>query len=164
MKFATLIAAPVVLATSLAAINVASAETGIYSGISGNNTNFNGGGDFKHHNKQGGGAFVGFKYAPWLSTELSYDDYGNRVRTTGLSVVPELPVGAGFSVFARGGFNYVDASGKGARNWAPSYGAGVKYQLPFEEWPVFARLEYDRVPVNSDFKIDSTKASIGVQF
>lgn len=175
MKFAKLIAAPVVLASSLVAVNAAYADanSGLYSGISGNNTIVHDAGATDHHST-GLGAFVGYKYVPWFSTEITYDDYGSakfakgsadngqNTKTYGLSLIPELPLGGGVSVFARGGFDYLDTKAD-VRDWAPVAGAGLKYQ-PSTEVPVFARVEYDRVFGNSNFKLDSTKLSLGVQF
>lgn len=173
MKFATLVAVPVVVASSMFAISAANADsnTGLYSGVGISNNILHKAGATDHRNT-GANAFVGYRYAPWFSTEVTYDDYGHfsysdqgytKTKTYGLSLIPELPLFGGVSAFARVGMDYVDTSRSGVRDWAPVYGAGLKYQFS-ESVPVFARIEYDRVHVSDNFKLDSTKLGVGVQF
>ncbi|MGJ8524758.1 hypothetical protein LMG33818_000466 [Halomonadaceae bacterium LMG 33818] len=172
MKLATFMAVPVIVASSMLAIGTANADenSGLYSGVNVSNNIVHKSGA-SNHRKTGVGAFVGYKYAPWFATELTYDDYGHfrypnkhytRTKTYGLSLIPQLPLGGGVSVFARGGYDYVQ-SDLHLRHWAPVAGAGISYQ-PSTTVPVFARVEYDRVFVNHHFKLDSTKLSVGVQF
>ncbi|WP_106477034.1 porin family protein [Phytohalomonas tamaricis] len=129
-------------------------------------------------------AFVGYKFNNWFSTEANFTDFGDiefggdansgeySTKAYSLSAIGEIPVYAGLIGYARVGAAYWKANGNG--NFSdgtsvsneygtdPVYGLGVKYQ--FKQLPVFARAEYTRYDMDSDYRLDVTSASVGVQF
>ncbi|OHV11840.1 outer membrane beta-barrel protein [Kushneria phosphatilytica] len=130
-------------------------------------------------------AFIGYKYNDWFSTEIGYTDFGKigftgngqdggyKTKAYSLSAIGEMPIWNGLSGYARVGAAYWKANGRG--NFAdgsdvsneygtdPIYGVGLKYQFS-DSVPLFGRLEYTRYDFDSDFKLDTTMASVGVQF
>lgn len=192
MKKFALFAAPL-FASSMAAAPMVMADTssGIYSGVGvgsakvhdadvNNFSDSNLTGDRitdSHDTAQS--AFVGYKFNDWFSTEINYADLGAveysadqgngayETKTYSLSAIGELPLFYGVSGYARVGAAYWKANAKeGAADnqygTDPVYGLGLKYQ--FETVPVFARAEYRRYDMDSDYKLDAAMASVGVQF
>ncbi|WP_456267192.1 outer membrane beta-barrel protein [Kushneria sp. AK178] len=192
MKKVALFAAPL-FASSLAVAPMAMADTstGIYSGVGAGSaqvhdadiSSFSSGtqtGDrITDNNDTAQSAFVGYKFNDWFSTEINYADLGDidytsdqgsgnyQTKTYSLSAIGELPLFYGVSGYARVGAAYWKAnaqSGPASNEYGtdPVYGLGLKYQ--FETVPVFARAEYTRYDLDSDYKIDAAMASVGVQF
>ena len=185
MKLSSLaLVAPVALTAAMAigTANAADVSHGLYSGIGVNNTiahtrdgaNL----DVDKNASRAAGAFFGYKFNNWFSTEVSYNDLGEvkltngdkiATKAYGLSAIGEIPVYAGFIGYARVGAAYTQSDdaikqsgAKHSENTTPVYGVGLKYQ--FQEVPVFARVEYTRYDIDSKFKLDSTNLSIGTQF
>ena len=185
MKLSSLVlVAPAVLSTAMAigTANAADVSHGLYSGIGVNNTiaHTRDGGDLSidKNSSRDAGAFVGYKFNNWFSTEVGFNDLGEVKLTNGdkigtkaygLSAIGEIPMFAGVVGYARVGAAYTksdetirQSGAKHADNTSPVYGVGMKYQ--FQEVPVFARLEYTRYDIDSKFKLDATNLSIGTQF
>ncbi|WP_414501153.1 MULTISPECIES: outer membrane beta-barrel protein [unclassified Zymobacter] len=186
MKLSSLaLVAPVALTAAMAigTANAADVSHGLYSGIGVNNTiahtKDSSTLDIDKNASRAAGAFVGYKFNNWFSTEVSYNDLGevkqngNRgdigTKAYGLSAIGEIPVYAGFIGYARVGAAYTQSDdaikqsgAKHSDNTAPVYGLGLKYQ--FQEVPVFARVEYTRYDIDSKYKLDATNLSIGTQF
>lgn len=185
MKLSSLaLVAPVALTAAMAigTANAADVSHGLYSGIGVNNTIAHTHDDdtlsIDKNASRAAGAFVGYKFNNWFSTEVNYNDLGEvkltdgdkiATKAYGLSAIGEIPVYAGFIGYARVGAAYTrsddaikQSGAKHSENTAPVYGVGLKYQ--FQEVPVFARVEYTRYDIDSKFKLDSTNLSIGAQF
>ncbi|WP_158521512.1 outer membrane beta-barrel protein [Kushneria konosiri] len=193
MKKFALFAAPL-FASSLVAAPMAMADTssGIYSGVgvgsaqvhdadvsSFSENNTVSGSRITDNNDTAQSAFVGYKFNDWFSTEINYADLGDiaydadqgsghyQTKAYSLSAIGELPLFYGVSGYARVGAAYWKANaqeGPASNQYGtdPVYGLGLKYQ--FETVPVFARAEYTRYDMDSDYKIDAAMASVGVQF
>ncbi|REC96128.1 outer membrane beta-barrel protein [Kushneria indalinina] len=192
MKKFALFAAPL-FASSLAVAPMAMADTstGIYSGVGVGSAqvhdadvgSFSSGdlsGDrITDNNDTAQSAFVGYKFNDWFSTEINYADLGDidyatdqgngryQTKAYSLSAIGELPLFYGVSGYARVGAAYWKANaqeGPASNQYGtdPVYGLGLKYQ--FETIPVFARAEYTRYDMDSDYRIDAAMASVGVQF
>lgn len=186
MKLSSLaLVAPVALSAAMAmgTANAADVSHGLYSGIGVNNTiaHTRDGAqlDIDKNASRAAGAFLGYKFNNWFSTEVSYNDLGEvklndgkgdiATKAYGLSAIGEVPMFAGVIGYARVGAAYTQSDeairqsgAKHADNTTPVYGVGMKYQ--FQEVPVFARLEYTRYDIDSKFKLDATNLSIGTQF
>ncbi|MFC0269450.1 outer membrane beta-barrel protein [Kushneria aurantia] len=192
MKGFTLVVAPLFAsAVAMAPLAMADTSNGIYSGVGVGNTivhdaNVSGFSDnatltnsrVSDNNDTAQSAFVGYKFNDWFSTEINYADLGEidytsdqgsgnyKTKTYSLSAIGELPLFYGVSGYARVGAAYWDADAEGPASnqygTDPVYGLGLKYQ--FETVPVFARAEYRRYDMDSDYRLDATMASVGVQF
>lgn len=128
--------------------------------------------------------FVGYQFNRYLAAEAFYADLGrvqlrgNDVANTdlkstayGASLVGQLPITDWFMPFAKVGAaswetevrgNLGDASLDLQDNdgFDPVYGVGAQFNFD----PFLVRAEYERYDFDSDFKIDTFTASVGMRF
>ncbi|MCM2971677.1 outer membrane beta-barrel protein [Larsenimonas suaedae] len=191
-----LIGSAFVTTTAMAADTNTATSEGIYSGVGVGETRVHDGNLHAFSNDNAGtaslsddddtaqNAFVGYKYNPYFSTELSFTDLGDieaqgngsdatlSTKAYGLSAIGEVPIYGGLSGYGRVGYAYFKTDGDGnyangdsvdnEYGGAPMYGLGAKYQ--FSDVPVFVRAEYTRYQLDSNYKLDTAMGSVGVQF
>ncbi|SFX65166.1 outer membrane beta-barrel protein [Marinospirillum alkaliphilum] len=128
--------------------------------------------------------FIGYRINPIFAVEANYTDLGkvrlrgNSVANTdiktkayGASVIGHIPFGQLASVYGRLGLNYWDSDVRGnlgdssislqsQSGTDPLYGIGL--QLNFSS--LLVRAEYERLDMDSNYKLDSFTVSAGVHF
>lgn len=128
--------------------------------------------------------FVGYRINPILAVEANYSDLGkirlrgNNVASTdiktkayGASVLGHIPIGQVVSIYGRLGLNYWDSDVRGnlgdsstslrsQSGTDPLYGIGAQVNLA----SLLLRAEYERLHMDSDYKLDSFIVSVGLHF
>ncbi|MBE0508540.1 MAG: porin family protein [Marinospirillum sp.] len=128
--------------------------------------------------------FVGYRINPIFAVEANYTDLGkvrlrgNSIANTdiqtkayGASVLGHIPLGQVASVYGRLGLNYWDTDVRGnlgdssinLQNQSgtdPLYGIGAQLNLS----SLLVRAEYERLDMDSNYKLDSFTVSLGVHF
>jgi len=119
-------------------------------------------------------AFGGYSYNKYIAGEIAYVDFGSANTSVpgismkgyaiGLDAVGSLPLGSGFSLFAKLGYASTNIEITGGSSFGRgdvTYGIGAQYDVS-SDWGV--RLGYDNYRVGDTNPKDSAYTSLGVLF